>query len=151
MGKVVPEGAIMNETPNTRTAELFDAMVAAQQPEYVHLSRGHEVHAVTQSRVLVESTCAQPLELRWHPRICLAFSAQFSWDPFSWGLTAQAQISPVFAPAPGHADTSRALFLARLRLRRLRYLFYVRSEAAFLAALKYDRKLVQSHLPPGEA
>ena len=31
MGKVVPEGAIMNETPNTRTAELFDAMVAAYE------------------------------------------------------------------------------------------------------------------------
>jgi ubiquinone/menaquinone biosynthesis C-methylase UbiE len=31
MGKVVPEGAIMNETPNTRTAELFDAMVATYE------------------------------------------------------------------------------------------------------------------------
>jgi ubiquinone/menaquinone biosynthesis C-methylase UbiE len=31
MGKVVPKGAIMNETPNTRTAELFDAMVAAYE------------------------------------------------------------------------------------------------------------------------
>jgi hypothetical protein len=31
MGKVVPEGAIMNETPNTRTGELFDAMVAAYE------------------------------------------------------------------------------------------------------------------------
>jgi ubiquinone/menaquinone biosynthesis C-methylase UbiE len=31
MGKVVPEGAIMTETPNTRTAELFDAMAAAYE------------------------------------------------------------------------------------------------------------------------
>jgi ubiquinone/menaquinone biosynthesis C-methylase UbiE len=31
MGKFVREGAIMNETPNTRTAELFDAMVAAYE------------------------------------------------------------------------------------------------------------------------
>jgi ubiquinone/menaquinone biosynthesis C-methylase UbiE len=30
-GKVVSKGAIMNETPNTRTAELFDAMVAAYE------------------------------------------------------------------------------------------------------------------------